>query len=385
MNRTRALVLAGLFLGCQSDEKKQEPAPSTKTEEPEATPEPQPEPEPPEPSNKFIEPDASSGLKNFVAQMPEPDLAWVGPMKGNGNRDVLVYVPSNADPNTDYQLIYHFHGTHGQRIKKKRDGMPKKKWVGWERLGQTIEATDQLAKERDHNVVLVYPISAGKRLEPGYEGPNNKFYDRMWMVSKGKKATDDFTTLHGEVLDVLNEHLQLATVQLGRPAIAEGHSAGGIALRAVAQTGTDVVGEYLFLDASFESWADGCHTALKKRGKKALVTMVVTENGIADPFGKHDPWCVEFEQGHGAWPQFEAACTEDPTTKPEEAKLNCERMQEGFGKWPDLEAWCGDYPNDMKNSRGVYLHRTKVFHGNQPRHFVGGLELPADRFDALKR
>ena len=379
------LLLTALSLACPADEKKDRVDPEPVTEpEPAPTPTPQPTPAP-EPSNKHIQPDATSKLGSFVAELPEPDLAWVGPMKGNGGRDVLVYIPAGAKPDADYQLVYHFHGTHGQRINQRRDGMAKKKWVGWERLGQTIEAIDQLAGERDHNVVLVYPISAGKRLEPGYEGPNNKFYDRMWMVGRGKKATDDFEGMHTEVLAVLEEHLELGPERLARPAIAEGHSAGGIALRAVAQSGTRLVGEYLFLDAGFESWADGCYAALKKRGRKALVTLVVTENGIADPFGKHDPWCVEFEQGHTAWPEHEAACTADPTTKPEGADLGCERMREGFEKWPDLAAWCADFPNDMKNTRGVYLHRTKVFHGDQPRHFVGGLELPAERFDALKK
>jgi hypothetical protein len=35
--------------------------------------------------------------------------------------------------------------------------------------------------------------------------------------------------------------------------------------------------------------------------------------------------------------------------------------------------------DDMRSVPEVTLIRTKVTHGKQPRHFVGGLELPEDR------
>ena len=34
----------------------------------------------------------------------------------------------------------------------------------------------------------------------------------------------------------------------------------------------------------------------------------------------------------------------------------------------------------MADEPGVYVFRTKVSHGKQPRHFVGGLEVPDERF-----
>lgn len=289
---------------------------------------------------------ASSGLAEIAKELPKGSLTWVGPLAGNGGRDVLVHVPAGADPHADFQLVYHFHGTHSEHVERQAPGMPKKQWVGWDRVMQTVEAITALQAKGKGNVALVYPLSAGKRREPGKTGWYNKEYDRMWMDPEPPEYTDDFDVLWDETRTVLQEHFGVHESKLPARAIAEGHSAGGIALYNIAAQGTEHVAEYLFLDASFQSWADGCWKALAQQQPRPLVSIVVTINGIADPFGKPDPWCTELE--------------------PDEI--------EEYG------AWCEAMKNDARDLPGVFVHRTKIPHGKQPRHFVGGLELPDDRY-----
>jgi hypothetical protein len=35
--------------------------------------------------------------------------------------------------------------------------------------------------------------------------------------------------------------------------------------------------------------------------------------------------------------------------------------------------------DEMRGIEGVFVHTTRIAHGEQPRHFVGALELPDDR------
>ncbi len=293
----------------------------------------------------IIDEKASSGLVAIAKELPKGTFAWVGPLAGNGGRDVLVYLPAGADPKAPLRLVFHFHGTHSEHVERQAPGMPKKQWVGWDRVMQTIAAIDELQGRREGNVALVYPLSAGKRREPGKTGWFNKEYDRMWMAPAPPAYTDDFDVLWDETRAVLQQHFGVHPSKLPERAIAEGHSAGGIALLNIAVTGTEHVEEYLFLDASFQGWADGLWAAIAGSKSRALVSIVVTINGIADPFGKPDPWCNELE--------------------PEELD--------------QYREWCEHMKNEMRDVPGVFVHRTKISHGKQPRHFVGGLELPADR------
>ena len=163
-------------------------------------------------------------------------------------------------------------------------------------------------------------------------------------------------------------------------AIAEGHSAGGLPLLYIAESGTKVVGEYLFLDASFQSWADGCWKAVREKGTRALVSVVITTNGIADPFGKPDPWCTEWETDAALWKEHRKACT-SPTKTPPGSERSCAEIEVNAKEWEeDYREWCEGMKTDMRDVPGVYLLRTKIPHGKQPRHFVGGLELPASRY-----
>jgi len=327
-------------------------------------------------------------LVEFAARLPEHSLTWVGPMSGNGGRDVLVHIPAGATATRDVQVVYHFHGTHSETVAEQRPGMKKSEWVGWDRVAQTVEAATELQGRGEQTVALVYPLSAGKRPEPEHTGWFNKEYDRMWMRSQPPSYTDDFDTLHAEVVAVLADGFGVAPGRLRSEVIAEGHSAGGIALRSIAESGTRHVGEYIFLDASFRGWADGCHRAVQSRasaGKPAaLVTLVVTEGGIADPFGRSDPWCRTGDDDATAWTRHRAVCEGGAKRPPGSAK-SCAALQEAALGWPMQQAWCAAMADDLRSLPGAYLLRTRITHGKQPRHFVGGLELPPERFDARRQ
>lgn len=327
---------------------------------------------------RIVDPKASSGLVDFVAQMPAGGATWVGPLAGNGGRDVLVHAPASADPSAKYMLVYHFHGTHSERVVAKQPGMAKKIWVGWDRVQQTIDAITELQGKGQTNVVLVYPLSAGKRREPGLTGWFNKEYDRMWMLPSPPEYTDDFDALHEEVRALLDREFAIAPTALDDRVIAEGHSAGGIALRNIAVQGTRHVDEYLFLDASFQGWADGCHRAVAERKQTALVSVVITNNGIADPFGKSDPWCDEMPIDAAAWSTHEAACKAGAKRLPDTRKT-CDELEEAALGWPIQRPWCDGMKTGFVDTPGAFLLRTKIAHGKQPRHFAGGLELPKNR------
>lgn len=337
---------------------------------------------------RIVDPKASSGLVDFAGQMPEGGATWVGPLAGNGGRDAIVHVPANAKPDAKYMLVYHFHGTHSERVVAKAPGLEKKVWVGWDRLQQTIDAVTELQGKGATNVVLVYPLSAGKRREPGLTGWFNKEYDRMWMMPSppqssarpsGPEYADDFDVMHDEVRALLEREFGIGDADLSDRVIAEGHSAGGIALRNIAVRGTKHVDEYLFLDASFQGWADGCHRAIAEHKRNALVSVVITTGGIADPFGKPDPWCSEMPLDAAAWLRHEAACKRGAKRLPD-TKKSCADLELAARDWPLQQPWCDGMKNGFADTKGAYLLRTKISHGKQPRHFAGGLELPSDRF-----
>lgn len=327
---------------------------------------------------------AIEGLRAFADALPQKGTLWIGQLKGNGGRDVVIYIPSVARDDAPVELVFHFHGTYSENIAKPQDGVPKKSWVGWDRLEQTMLAIADLGRGDPRNFVLVYPISSGKRLEPGHRGWSNKMYDRMWMKrAKEPGYRDSFDQLHREAVAVITTELGVHPSRVNTGVIAEGHSAGGIALKNIAEVGTDLVEEYIFLDASFETWADGVYRAVTAQGSSTLVTIVLTDGGIADPYGKHDPWCVKRPLDAAAWKKSQAWCGEDLGRSPAGSKKTCEQLRDAAADWELERDWCEALKlDDLSTYRSVYLHRTKVPHGKQPRHFSGGLELPADRFDA---
>ena len=323
------------------------------------------------------------GLHDFVDALATGGTLWAGPLEGNGGRDVVIYIPPDPDDGAEVRLLYHFHGTYSEHIEAQRPGVKKRVWVGWDRLQQTIDAVDELQRTRPYNVALVYPLSAGKRPEPGHKGWFNKDYDRMWMAPADDPGyRDSFVTLDREVRALLTDRFGVHPTRLRDKVTAEGHSAGGIALRNVAVYAGDNVQEYIFEDANFQTWADGCYDAVVDKKTGALVTIVMTDEGIADPWKGRSPWCAQLQDAAKTWPARKAACAKNPKDK-SVREMSCEDHETFADDWPDYERWCLGFQTDMADIAGVYLHRTKVRHALQPRHFSGGLQLPDSRFESL--
>ncbi len=376
-----------------------EPAPAPEiAPAPEPTPTPAPEPEPPAPviadsdirTGTWVEAGVQPGLATFAAELDTligkgAGSVWVGKLDGNGGRDVLIYVPPEAVPSEPFELVFHFHGTYSETVNKPMPEMPKKEWVGWDRISQTTAAIDELAASRPYNVALIYPISAGRRLEPGHKGWSNAQYDRMWMDGSAPPTySDDFAKLHDEVGKLLVDEFGVHPSKLPDSVIAEGHSAGGIALLNIAIHGSPHVREYIFLDASFQSWADGCHAAVKQTGANARLTLVVTKKGIADPFNGRTPWCVDQEADAKLWKERESWCATRADQEVPGSDWTCAELEIRAQEWrDDYEAWCTAMAAGMQGIDGVQLIETKVVHGDHPRRFSGGLELPADRWASI--
>ncbi len=335
------------------------------------------------PKARLIATSARPGLIAFSAALENEGSVWVGQLRGNGGRDTVIFVPPGVRADQPFDWIVHFHGTYSENIAEPLNGVPKKAWVGWDRLQQVIDAVTEVQSQGGNNVALLYPISSGKRMEPEWKGWSNKMYDRMWMtpVAGDPRYIDDFEGMLEQATDILESELGVPRQRVQPRVLTEGHSAGGIALRNVAASGTNRVKEYVFLDASFQDWADGCFAAVRDQGQDALVTLVITQGGIADPFGKRDPWCERLEDASRSWPEIAATCTDHPERRTGFGKLTCKTHEEAAKAWPDYAAWCQGMKDDMKDEPGVFVFRTKVPHGKQPRHFVGGLELPKQRLE----
>lgn len=324
--------------------------------------------------------DVVPGLSEFVDAWSGGGALWAGRLAGNGGREVLIFIPPGSSPRAHVQLVFHFHGTYSEAIAAHSPGMVKKQWVGHKRLTQTMAALSELQQRRDGNVVLVYPLSAGKRPEPGWQGWFNKAYDRMWMSPRPEAGfTDDFNRLHDEVLAVITDELGVASALVDVGAIAEGHSAGGIALRNLAEAGTSLVAEYLFLDASFQSWSDRCWAAVQGDADGASVTIVQTTGGIADPHQGRDPWCVTMPSEAAAWPDARAYCEtvkRPRKSKPPGRRETCATLKLAADQWPQYQQWCDALADGFSDVARLTLVRTDVSHGEQPREFSGGLNLP---------
>ncbi|MEM6993164.1 MAG: hypothetical protein AAF721_21805 [Myxococcota bacterium] len=327
---------------------------------------------------RLLADDVGEPLAQFVAGT-EGGALWAGRLSGNGGRDVLVFIPPGVDPDAPFRLVFHFHGTYSETLAPQAPGMAKKEWVGHKRLSQTLEAITELQRERPGNVAVVYPLSAGKRPEPGWKGWFNKAYDRMWMSPAPEAGfTDDFNRLHDEALAILTERLGVAPSRIEPKVIAEGHSAGGIALRNLAEAGTSHVGHYVFLDASFQSWSDRCWAAVAADTDGPAVTIVQTTKGIADPFEGRDPWCTTMPEAAAAWPAAREFCqgvTDPGKRKPPGRAQTCAAMKTAADEWPALASWCAGLREEFRDIPRLTLVRTKVAHGDQPRRFSGGLGL----------
>ncbi len=344
------------------------------------------------PGRQVVGEDAPPGLLDFVGALREAGdkgTLWLGKLSGNGDREVLIYIPAGTDPDGDFRLIYHFHGTYSEHVERRAEGLKKRAWVGWDRLQQTIDGAAALQAQGQGNVALIYPFSAGKRMEPEWEGWSNKAYDRMWMRPGPKGFSDSFAQLDAEVTELLTGKLGVHPSRMPAQVTAEGHSAGGIALWNIARHDDGRVADYLFLDAGFHLWADGCFAEIqahkRPEDRRSRVVLVIRDGGIADPLAGPNAWCVDHPTYVDAWPAVAEACNADPKAKPKSApgrgKLRCDEWRAIAEGWPAVEAWCEGMADDMRDVDGVVVHRTKVTHGDQPRAFFGGLGIPEMRPD----
>jgi len=344
---------------------------------------------------RLIGEDAPAGLLDFVGVLREGGdrgSLWLGKLGGNGDREVLIYIPAGADPEGDFRLIYHFHGTYSEHVERRAEGLKKREWVGWDRLQQAIDGATTLQAQDPGNVALIYPFSAGKRMEPEWEGWSNKAYDRMWMQPGPKGFSDSFAQLDAEVTELLTGKLGVHPSRMPEQVTAEGHSAGGIALWNIARHDDGRVADYLFLDAGFHLWADGCFSEIlahkRAEGRRSRVVLVIRSGGIADPQTGPNAWCVDHPAFVEAWPEVAERCAASPKDKPNNTpgrgKVRCDEWRSIAEGWPAVEAWCQGMANDMRDVDGVVVHRTKVVHGEQPRAFFGGLGIPEMRPSAAK-
>lgn len=302
------------------------------------------------PGPRLVSESTTTDLADVVGSRDGPGALWVGPLPGNGGRDVVIYRPPAWRPADDTTVVVHFHGTYGERMGRKRADRRKREYVGRIRLLQVLAAIDELqaAGTRPTNVALVYPVSAGKRKPHGHRGWWNYDFDAEWMTPDDATG-ESLPELFDDAKKILDARLGVATTKIHPTVLAEGHSAGGVALLNVAWDDRGLVSEYLFLDAAFEGWADGAHDAIRRHRTGARMTLVTTEGGIADPLRGRTPWC-------------------------EHAR------DDGGSRWSEAREWCEGLRADMRDVPDVYLHYTRVRHGEQPRTFAGGLGLPNERF-----
>jgi hypothetical protein len=214
----------------------------------------------------LVSPDTHPKIADYLKTLPEANRIKVEKMPGNGNRETLMYVPPGTDPSKPVHLIYHFHGRgRGYQPYARRAG------GGRNSFEQSLDATRALAAQGE-NVVLVYPLSSEQIDRP------EKWQHKGWM--KGSESLD---TLHANTKDSLKRDFGID--QIGS-VIVEGHSAGGQALMNIAESGSQVADEYLFLDASYSNWAEKCHQYSKKYNPKAHMKLVVKEGTLTDEGAK---------------------------------------------------------------------------------------------------
>lgn len=194
---------------------------------------------------------------------------WAGPLSGNGNRPVAIYVPEGFDPRKPVEIVYHFHGMHGQIIDIKRPKLERTNSDyrrtregtisdAHNRIDQALGRIEKQAPTR--NAILVYPLSAGQRGKGNRGTAWENGYDGEWMRT-GNDTNDDMNKLHQESLAQLSS----MGVKINKPSITlSGHSAGGQVIRNI-MTGNFHADKIKFLDASYGSQAPDTYRAAMKK------------------------------------------------------------------------------------------------------------------------
>ncbi len=184
--------------------------------------------------------DLNKEANNYLSQLKENPYISVSKIPGNAGRNTLVYVPPQTDLSKNVKIIYHFHGKGGENF------YHHKKEKGKNAFEQAISATNRLQNE-GQNVILVYPLSTDSQKKE--KSP----YNTTWMSGKD----GNFKKFNKNTQSLLQKRFHIQ--HFGR-IIAEGHSAGGVALMNISQSSNEkLVDKYIFLDSSYADWAEKCY------------------------------------------------------------------------------------------------------------------------------
>ncbi|MBT4366415.1 hypothetical protein HOD15_03260, partial [Candidatus Peregrinibacteria bacterium] len=197
-------------------------------------------------------------------------------------RDVVLMVSDDFDPSKETEVIYHFHGTDGHEFGKlpKLDGASSsyqkrtgKKSVAGNRFQQVANS---LSEMKNRNVIIAYPISAGRR------GPKKTIayrngYDLNWMDRE--ESNEDMSVLHSEVIDSVSKRFGTRVNVTKRT--VKGHSAGGLALKNLSKSGFHI-DRIDFLDASYGNWAQRCYEEAIKRNPNLQFNLYVRPGTSTD-------------------------------------------------------------------------------------------------------
>lgn len=202
-----------------------------------------------------------------------PGKSEVVRLPGNGNRQVVIYIPEGFDPSKPVEIDYHFHGMHGNWIDvpfPKLEGTGKHYHTGDIGAGSNRISQAITAAQKHKNMILVYPSSAGQRGTPGSKAWENG-YDGDWM-KKGNSTGDSMASLHTETLGKLKKMLGQ---DVNSPSVTlSGHSAGGLAVSNAIASGFKP-DKIKFLDASYVGWASSAYEKVKGNKKTKVEIYVI--------------------------------------------------------------------------------------------------------------
>lgn len=210
-------------------------------------------------------------------------------LPGNGGRQVVIYIPEGFNPDEPAEIAYHFHGTNSQLVDLKVPPMARasdnyndhvgKPDVGVNRLSQALGTIKKQVAQKTRNVILVYPLSAGRRAVSTTSAGYTECYDEKWMRDKANPG-ENMEDLHQQTLARING--LLGRDLTGKPKVTlSGHSAGGLAVANVLQSGfkPDTV---KFLDATYGSWAQRAYdTKAGESAKFEFYVMPLPDKKIA--------------------------------------------------------------------------------------------------------
>ncbi len=197
---------------------------------------------------------------------------------GNGCRNVAVFVPDGFDPDKKIELIFHFHGAHGNLI-----GVPMpydtgtvekgKMTKGKKRFAHVLRVISAKVKHTKRNSILVYPISAGRR------GPEDTTgyqfgYDEVWM-QENNDTCDSMQKLDTEVRERIQKEWGIDTSHAN--VTITGHSAGGKAILRITRSGYRP-NHIRFLDSSYDYWAEETYENITKNGRSIPIYLYVKPN-----------------------------------------------------------------------------------------------------------